>query len=254
MRRRRRDQAADQAHAWRPSPLQRSPSEPARETISRRTCTGRSRRACKEAAGLRTAGSRSVRKKVSRLAPRRGQTIRNDRGCAVKRCTTACYRFAVTTPDRQNAYPQGESPRCEVDGRTVRVHVRAMNFGQAWRTSGTVETTFRLVVPLRYLDTFLRRAGWLEDAQEYPEDRTAFESELARRDWPAVDAIMNDPTLLGMLADELGYDFLLHAADASADADDFVLNTVERRSVEGTNVVIYGRCRRPSDGVAYQDV
>jgi len=130
-----------------------------------------------------------------------------------------------------------------------------MNFGQAWRTtSGIVETTFRLVVPLRYVDTFLRRADWLEEAHEYPEDRTPFEIKLARRDWPAVEVIMNDPTLLGMLADELDYDFLLHAADATAHADDFVLNTVERRSIDGTNVVLDGRCRRPSDCVAYQDV
>lgn len=117
-----------------------------------------------------------------------------------------------------------------------------------------VETTYRLVVPLPHVATYLDREGWREDAQQFPEDQTTFEQELARRGWPATDAIMRDPPLLALLVAELDFDFLGLVADPPAHADDFVLNSVDERVIDGEDVVFRGRCRPPLDRVAYQDV
>lgn len=94
----------------------------------------------------------------------------------------------------------------------------------------------------------------MAEAREFPGDRDAFEDELARRGWPTARAVIEDPTLLAMLVEGLDHDFLLHVADKSADADDFVLNTIEQRHVDGEHIVVSGRCRRPATGVCFRDV
>jgi hypothetical protein len=135
-----------------------------------------------------------------------------------------------------------------------RVHVRVMNFGQHWRTEGVVEAQYRLRIPLAFVASFLERTlpERVADAQAFPDDRDAFDKELALRGWPSATEIVCDPQLVAMLVDDV--DFLLHVADRAATHDDFVLNTVTARRVEGDIVVLEGMCRRPMDGVKYQDV
>jgi hypothetical protein len=146
----------------------------------------------------------------------------------------------------------------EVDGESVpmsRVHVRVMNFGQHWRTGGVTEATFRLRVSLDLVASFLERdlRERIADAPKFPEDLDAFDDELAKKGWPNAADIMRDATLRAMFVEELGYDFLLYVADSPSDGDDFVLNTVDHRSIDGDCVVLVGACRRPGIGIAYQD-
>lgn len=153
------------------------------------------------------------------------------------------------------------------DGRPVcpaQLKLRAMNFGQHWRTEGIEEVEYSLLVPLAVLAEEMDRehADYVADSMAHPSD-DAYEQAQRERGWPSVRAMLADAELLRMSAGWYGLEVLArwlgHAwPDGALPTEEtpwFVLNTADFQGREGDLLRFGGRARRAGVmDVRYQDV
>ncbi|HEX6042456.1 hypothetical protein [Longimicrobium sp.] len=146
----------------------------------------------------------------------------------------------------------------------AQLKLRAMNFGQHWRTEGIEEVDCSFLLPLAVLTEEMQRehADFVADSVAHPSD-DPFEQALRERGWPSVLAILADDALLGMAAAWYGMEILARwLGDAWPDGalptearPWFVLNTAGFRGREGDLLRFEGRARRAGVmDVRYQDV
>lgn len=159
-----------------------------------------------------------------------------------------------------NTRPQQNKPTCFINDQPClpeQLSLRTMNFGQAWRTPGITEVTYRLSVPLPAVNPILERelAAFIDDAQQYPDEENHLEQILTENGWPAAHLILKDSTLLLAALNEFGHEILLALfGDRPSQAGEtFVLNTISAIYLKNGQVCFTGTARRAVGPVQYQD-
>lgn len=111
-------------------------------------------------------------------------------------------------------YP--DSRRCSyvVDDCTrapENIAVRAMNFGQHWRTENIVDVGYRIELPLSFVRDFLADmiAEYIDDAKAHPDPASEVDRALELARWPSVPRILETASLLGRFTDLYGHDLVL---------------------------------------------
>ena len=150
-------------------------------------------------------------------------------------------------------------PCGEADGLPIRasqLRVRAMNFGQHWRTVGVREVGYRVGVPVAFVVDRLDRElpDYVADCIAHP-DTTPLESALRARGWPAAGPILDDPEVCGLALEWFGHDCLLGwlGDGEHEDAPGFVINSIESAGRRGGVVWFVGSGRAAGQKVRYQD-
>lgn len=156
----------------------------------------------------------------------------------------------------------GGSPRCKVvcEGKECpweALSVRTMNFGQHWRTPGVVEVQYALELPFDYFADFARSElpEYIADAREHPSTLPLDEA-LRARGWPDVEEVLRDQNTATLALEYFASDLLLHwlGDGLPAQPGGYILNSVDRVSLDGGRVRVEGTGRRDAGPAAYQDV
>ncbi len=148
---------------------------------------------------------------------------------------------------------------CRVNGALVdaaALTVREMNFGQHFRTPelpiGRYEVRVDRSLVAEFLEEELRelRAEHEPDAEDLPDVERA----LAARGWPPPARVLDDPKLGAAVVRYFGYELLLSCLSADQDATPrWVINSVERVELDGSEVLLGGEVGRADLRRAYQD-
>jgi hypothetical protein len=150
-----------------------------------------------------------------------------------------------------------------VDNRPVpfeSLSVRAMNFGQHWRTPDVPLISYSLELPGAYFVAFLAEPEQLpaliEDTRRFPEWTEALDTALFDAQFPgAADAVKN-PVLARELARFFAHEALLRwLGDGPPEFEPgFVLNSIDSVHLGPTGLSLEGEGRMSGITVAYQDV
>ena len=150
-----------------------------------------------------------------------------------------------------------------VEGQPVSpesLSVRAMNFGQAWRTAGVPEVSYSVNIPMSAFIAFLEEAdqlpAFIEDARRFPDPADALDRALRDANFPSAADAMANPVLAQELARFFAHEALLRwLGDRPREVEPgYVLNSIDRIAVHPAELVLEGKARVSGAAVAYQDV
>ncbi len=150
---------------------------------------------------------------------------------------------------------------CFVNGTSyspAQFMVRSMNFGQPWRTYGVTEVEYQAYLPKAFVKDYLEKelAAYVEDARQFPDFQDPLENRLRAKSWPSAREIFEDPHLATRVIKRFGYDILLEWFGTSPLEREpgFVINTIDRVSIENDTPCFVGKARTADIAVQYQDV
>ncbi len=91
------------------------------------------------------------------------------------------------------------------------ISVRAMNFGQHWRTENVVDVGYQIELPMSFVRDGLAGliADYVEDAKEHPDPDSELDRALEVAGWPSVPSILETAALLVRFTELYGYDLIL---------------------------------------------
>jgi len=149
---------------------------------------------------------------------------------------------------------------CYAEGRGVslgQLRVRAMNFGQHWRTPGIIDVDYRVELPRAFFRDLLARElpEYIDDCKKFPDSTEPFEIALREAGWPDAERVCahKDLSLLALRYYEV--ELLLEwLRDGIPDEPGYVLNTIDDVGFQDDLCWMTGRGRRSQPGVKYQDV
>jgi len=150
-----------------------------------------------------------------------------------------------------------------VDGSRVlceSLSVRAMNFGQHWRTAGVPVSRYSLTLPLSFLVAFLEEPAALpdlnHDARLRPDVSDPLDQALIAAGFPSAEEAVRAPALCHRLAVFFAHDVLVRwLGDGGPKASPgFVVNSCDQIRLEAFDLCLEGECRPSGASTAYQDL
>lgn len=142
-------------------------------------------------------------------------------------------------------------------GHAAQLSVRSFNFGQHWRTPEVREVSYSITLPLAFVAHLLDRElpGYVADCIACPVT-DPLEDALRRREWPAVELILDDPELCPLALSWFAHDCLIEwlGDGEPKEAPGYVVNTVDLSERQDAMVRFTGTARATGQAVQYQDV
>lgn len=138
--------------------------------------------------------------------------------------------------------------------------IRAMNFGQHWRTEGIQSFLYEVKLPLNYVIDYLNAQlpEYIDEAILYRDEEDELDNLLMTYGWPK-DAktllqISNDK-LHHLLLEFFAFDMLIHwYSDGPVSDHGVVINSHDQFYIKNDYLIIKGECRKSGYPVKYQDV
>jgi|GEM_PF-2685682 len=144
--------------------------------------------------------------------------------------------------------------------RAEEVRIRAMNYGQHWRTEGIQNIDYEVQLPLKYVYDFLNNElpEYVLEAKTDRDEADELDSLLEAFDWPddGESILMStSKRLVDLLLDFFAFEMLLHwYSDGQAPNGGVVINSHDQFNVMNDHLIIQGKCRKSDKPVRYQDV
>ncbi len=138
--------------------------------------------------------------------------------------------------------------------------VRAMNFGQHWRTEGIQNLDYQVHLPLHYVYDFLNSQlpEYILEAKTDRDEEDELDGLLEAFGWSddAENLLTNGPKrLTDLLLDFYAFEMLLHwYSDGHAPDGGGVINSHDQFEIVNDHLIIRGKCRKSDKPVRYQDV
>ncbi|OEK00634.1 hypothetical protein BFP97_03545 [Roseivirga sp. 4D4] len=150
-----------------------------------------------------------------------------------------------------------------IQGNAMRaddLRIRAMNYGQHWRTEGIQSIDYEVRLPLSYVYDFLNSElpEYIMEAKTDRDEEDELDGLLEAFGWSddAANLLMNgSKRLVDLLLDFYAFEMLLHwYSDGQAPDGGGVINAHDQFKIENDHLIIKGKCRKSDRPVRYQDV
>lgn len=144
--------------------------------------------------------------------------------------------------------------------RAEEVRIRAMNYGQHWRTEGIESLDYKIELPLPYVQDFLNSQlpEYISEAKIDHDKEDELDGLLKVFGWPDdAERILTNTSkrLVDLLLDFFAFEMLLHwYSDGPAPDGGAVINSHNQFNVVDDHLIILGKCRKSDKPVRYQDV
>lgn len=140
------------------------------------------------------------------------------------------------------------------------IRIRAMNFGQHWRTEGVQSFPYEVKLPLAYVIDYLNTQleEYVTDAIDDRDEEDEMDNLLMAEGWPtdAQKLLLNtSERLIYLTMDFFGFEILLHwFSDGHAPDHGAMINSFDKFTIDRDYLIIGGQCRKSGFPVRYQDI
>jgi hypothetical protein len=138
--------------------------------------------------------------------------------------------------------------------------VRALNFGQHWRSANIREFNYKLLLDNEvYVDFLINHwTDFLDDALSFRDSEFDIDVLIRKFNYPEADKILSDINFYIDIVNELfeisGHDILLsYLGDSISNENHWVINTIDNIEFENEYFILTGRCRNNENVTAFQD-